>query len=249
MKENFIRRFFDGRLSRRNYLLANLVWVIALVVSLFIGQFAKSIFGELLMGVWVVAIYLTWISLSLRRLHDLNESGWSFFNLFRFIQIKMYIKRGDYSANKFGDPPPEDLSFFDAILGGVPNTCASAFNEIGKGVHSPQHRKEGMEGGELINNGGFNLEDSRAVSMSKNGSEAASNAKTSVILGILGSITLGIPAIFGLMFGIAALRKIKLGPGSEEDKALAIFGIVFSCLCIMFWTGFIIIFIYTNLKT
>lgn len=101
---------FDGRLNRQPYIIAS---IIVNVISAVIGYFVKDS-SSLLLNVfaWIVGFLLCIFSLSLlvRRLHDLNKSGW--FALVMLIPIVdvlfwLYtlIARGTEGSNKYGEDP------------------------------------------------------------------------------------------------------------------------------------------------
>ena len=58
-------------------------------------------------------------------------------------------------------------------------------------------------------------------------------AITSLVLGVLGLFTCGLTALFGLIFGILGLRKIKRSEGRLTGLGLAIAGIVVSGIMIL----------------
>jgi prepilin-type processing-associated H-X9-DG protein len=58
-------------------------------------------------------------------------------------------------------------------------------------------------------------------------------AVTSLVLGILGLFTCGITALFGLIFGIVSLVKIKNNQGTLKGDGLALAGIIVSALFLL----------------
>ncbi len=97
---------FEGRATRAEFwwfFLFN--FIIGCILSLF-GKV-----GNVLSGVWSLAILLPQLGLGVRRLHDINKSGWYW--LIGLIPIVGWIilivwwaKEGDATENQYG-PVPE----------------------------------------------------------------------------------------------------------------------------------------------
>src|SRR6516164_5461343 len=58
-------------------------------------------------------------------------------------------------------------------------------------------------------------------------------AVTSLVLGILGLFTCGLTALFGLIFGIISLIKIKNNKGMLKGDGIALAGIIVSALFLL----------------
>ena len=86
---------FDGRESRSAY------WWWILFVSL-VSAVAEMI-SESLSGVWGIAILLPNLSSTVRRMHDVNKSGW--FLLIPIYNIILACKKGTVGENRFGTAP------------------------------------------------------------------------------------------------------------------------------------------------
>ena len=108
----------DGRISRGEYikkflfLLVSIIPLIIIFVFLveFLGDFAEDIL-TLLLGIIMVLINISYLMLSIRRLHDLNKSGWlMLIAVVPLIDIALFIYllacQGTNGPNDFG-PEPE----------------------------------------------------------------------------------------------------------------------------------------------
>ena len=108
----------DGRISRGEYikkflfLLFSIIPLIIIFVFLveFLGDFVEDIL-TLLLGIIGVFINISYLMLSIRRLHDLNKSGWLILiAIVPLIDIAFFIYllacQGTHGDNDFG-PEPE----------------------------------------------------------------------------------------------------------------------------------------------
>lgn len=106
---------FDGRASRSEYWWFWLFCMILILIASAIDLSMSNPYGrydrlrtlETLVG---LAILLPSISVSVRRLHDLNKSGWwyliSFIPLIGIIILYIWFAtRGTVGANNFGEDP------------------------------------------------------------------------------------------------------------------------------------------------
>ena len=74
---------FDGRASRKEFwMFALLNSIFALIVSI-VGPYAVGSLGKInvLYGLYILAIFLPSLALTVRRLHDTNRNGWWIFIL------------------------------------------------------------------------------------------------------------------------------------------------------------------------
>ena len=99
---------FDGRASRPAYWWRFLFAVLVAVASNIIDA-ALSSFG-IVSGITGLALLLPGLSVSIRRLHDTNRSGWwiliGLIPLIGFIVlIVFYVQPSDEGENRFGPPP------------------------------------------------------------------------------------------------------------------------------------------------
>lgn len=101
---------FRGRASRQEYWMFALYNVVISIVLYVIGH--KLGGGDKPLGVYGLLILLPAFSLSVRRMHDINRSGW--YILLGLIPIVgpltlLYFKcrAGDIDENNFGAPPQQ----------------------------------------------------------------------------------------------------------------------------------------------
>ncbi len=107
----------DGRISRGEYikkflfLLASIIPLLIIFVFLveFLGDFVEDIL-LLLFGIIGVFINISYLMLSIRRLHDLNKSGWLILiAVVPLIDIAFFIYllacQGTHGENDFGPEP------------------------------------------------------------------------------------------------------------------------------------------------
>ena len=112
----FFKRFFTfkGRSSRKEYIARILLTFIIFVISAYSGNDIVHYDILSLIYIWILVICL-WISiiqyflLSIRRLHDLNESGWyvllTFVPITKFFILWLMFRKGTQGTNKYGEPP------------------------------------------------------------------------------------------------------------------------------------------------
>lgn len=120
VKSYFIRwNDFKGRSSRSEYwwatLFTYLVIILLQVVQLMLVQ-AESVLALLAMiTILVFLLFLTIASFAVmvRRLHDVNRSGWWFLIYFTiigiFVLLYWYVQKGDEADNRYGSDPLSGL--------------------------------------------------------------------------------------------------------------------------------------------
>ena len=105
-----LKRSFEisGRSRRREYWAFQLVWVI----SLMLVSFTLASGSKVLLGLLVIAGLIPAITVTIRRLHDINRSGW--WNLVSFLPVIgglvlliMALIPGSPGMNDYGDEPDE----------------------------------------------------------------------------------------------------------------------------------------------
>ena len=117
MYQLLFNKFFttNGRGSRKEY-------IIKFLLILFFGitwDYTQETYGNndtLFSFLYVLAIcgggtimLIQYIPLAIRRLHDLNASGWyvllTFVPFGQFLILWLMFKKGTVGSNKYGDPP------------------------------------------------------------------------------------------------------------------------------------------------
>jgi uncharacterized membrane protein YhaH (DUF805 family) len=103
---------FDGRASRPAYwwwfLFAILVGIGANIIDAIIGSFG------VVSGLAALALLLPNLSVAIRRLHDINRSGWWILifivPIVGFILwLVWFLREGDPGENDYGPPPAEGV--------------------------------------------------------------------------------------------------------------------------------------------
>lgn len=120
VKSYFIRwNDFKGRSSRSEYwwatLFTYLVIILLQVVQVMLVQ-AESVLALLAMiTILVFLLFLTIASFAVmvRRIHDVNRSGWWFLIYFTiigiFVLLYWYVQKGDEADNRYGSDPLSGL--------------------------------------------------------------------------------------------------------------------------------------------
>ena len=104
---------FDGRARRAEY------WYFVLfniIISLVIGFVGGLINMGWLENIYTLAILLPAIGVSIRRMHDINKSGW--YILIPIYNIVLAATEGDKGANQYGpDPKNPEADIADHLVG------------------------------------------------------------------------------------------------------------------------------------
>ena len=110
VKHVFLQNYFnfEGRAGRKEFWYA---FLFNFIVAFILGLFGKV--GTVLSGIWSLAILLPYLGVSVRRLHDINKSGWLVLLAFIpivgiIILIVWWAKEGDKVDNQYG-PVQEDI--------------------------------------------------------------------------------------------------------------------------------------------
>lgn len=120
---------FEGRLKRWQYFVTSLtlgliVLIPAAVLLALVGGFENTMSGSPEMPMWSWLFYVIWapftFSFAVRRLHDMNWSGWLVFVLFipfvgTIFGLIMLFKKGTDGHNTYGPPQP-DRKFWETVL-------------------------------------------------------------------------------------------------------------------------------------
>ncbi|WP_374658426.1 DUF805 domain-containing protein [Phenylobacterium sp.] len=110
----FFGRYFDfgGRTARSTFWITTVVMTVVWFVMAVVLEGAKpgtdGAVGPLTV-IWFLGTLLPWLSLSIRRLHDIGRSGW--WQLLHctgfgsFLLLYWYCRAGTVGSNRFGDDP------------------------------------------------------------------------------------------------------------------------------------------------
>ena len=109
--QTFFKRYadFNGRSSRSEYWWAYLgIILIAFVVGLVSGLLGETIGGFIFL-IFYLAILVPSIAIGVRRLHDLDKSGWFYLlalvPLVSLILLVWFCMKGTDGPNRFGPDP------------------------------------------------------------------------------------------------------------------------------------------------
>jgi len=94
---------FRGRASRAEYwyfFLFNVVIIFVLHLIDFIGIGVAETSGKVFINLYQVAVLTPYIAVSVRRMHDVNKSGW--FLLIPFYNFILAVTEGTKGSNKYG---------------------------------------------------------------------------------------------------------------------------------------------------
>lgn len=116
---NYIKKLYSGRIGRKIYGLGLLFFLtiqILFAVLLVLVLASLSTFLIIVMVDVYIAVIVHVFSLHVRRLHDVGYSGWWCVPpLTPYVMIALlFMKSRD--NNKYGNIPPKDIKFFDAIF-------------------------------------------------------------------------------------------------------------------------------------
>ena len=97
---------YQGRASRSAYWWFALFSVIALIVAVFLATALKS-FGSVIDIIISIGLFLTSLSLTVRRLHDTDRSGWWYLITFvpfvgGIVLLVFTLLEGTPGPNRFG---------------------------------------------------------------------------------------------------------------------------------------------------
>lgn len=106
---------FNGRALRSEYWFFILFSVIASIVLGFIdgftGLYNETIEMGLLSGLYTLAVFIPSLAVSVRRLHDVDKSGWWLLMLLipllgALVLLYFMVIKGSEGDNRFGPPAP-----------------------------------------------------------------------------------------------------------------------------------------------
>lgn len=97
---------FEGRARRQEY------WMFVLfnvIISIGLGLVDLAVFGPmgigLIRGLYSLAVLLPSIAVGVRRMHDVNKSGW--YILIPIYNLVLAATEGDKGANQYGEDPKD----------------------------------------------------------------------------------------------------------------------------------------------
>lgn len=115
---------FTGRARREEFWFYNLAGLIISIVLMIIDQVSGFTFGLAKTGIlgliYNLAIFLPGLAVSVRRLHDVNKSGWLCLVLLipligAIWLLILFCKKGDEGRNSYGEDPKNIFDELDEI--------------------------------------------------------------------------------------------------------------------------------------
>ncbi len=107
VKENYAN--FNGRARRKEYWMFTLVFCCIYLPLYAIGNLLGSSIIIGLSGLFSLALLVPSLAVGIRRLHDINKSGWfllmSFIPVANIILLFFLAKEGDKGDNQYGPDP------------------------------------------------------------------------------------------------------------------------------------------------
>jgi len=112
VKENYAN--FEGRARREEYWMFTLFHIIIIAVLAFIsGMLAETTDSPAaltIIGIYILATLVPSLAVTVRRLHDINKSGWTMLlQLIPYvggiIMLVFTVKNGDVGSNQYGPDP------------------------------------------------------------------------------------------------------------------------------------------------
>jgi len=94
---------FEGRARRKEFWMFFLFNILAAGVLGFIEGLIFPPESSYLSSIYFLAVLLPTIAVSIRRIHDVNKSGW--FSLIPFYNLYLFTSAGDTQENQYGPDP------------------------------------------------------------------------------------------------------------------------------------------------
>jgi uncharacterized membrane protein YhaH (DUF805 family) len=115
MMSYYFHNLFHGRINRATYLIGMLLWIFFVFFTIFKNKSELINTNPLLAVVSLLIALFIYLSLSLRRAHDLGHSKWDLLNtLTNFVNL--FFLNGQKEKNKFGKPPKPGIDL-KSLLG------------------------------------------------------------------------------------------------------------------------------------
>ncbi len=106
---------FNGRARRKEFWLYNLIKWLICIALVYIEALARTILNMntdgylLLVPLYLATVLLPSMAVSVRRLHDINRSGWKLLWALLpggiFVLLSFYLQKGNMDSNKYGPNP------------------------------------------------------------------------------------------------------------------------------------------------
>lgn len=125
--KSYFKRFLDfkGRSTRSEFWWPIItIYIITFVTVLSVSAISSpEPWSNLILLLWVVINILPAVAISVRRLHDMNATGWWYLLNFVFfggvILLIWFCYSGTVGDNKYGKDPHQKMSFYDLRIGNL----------------------------------------------------------------------------------------------------------------------------------
>ncbi len=101
---------FSGRARRKEYWMFTLV---STIISFVIGLVGGLVEFPMIGNIYSFAVLLPSIAVAIRRMHDINKSGW--YILIPIYNIILLATEGDKTTNEYGADPKNEGADLDAL--------------------------------------------------------------------------------------------------------------------------------------
>ncbi len=96
----------EGRASRKEFLIKGVLSLFLIMILTGVVEALHSSILAFVLMIVIIAWMVLYITLSIRRLHDLGKSGmWAILHLTGLLVFYLAIAQGDAGPNEYGDPP------------------------------------------------------------------------------------------------------------------------------------------------
>lgn len=123
----FFRKLFifEGRSNRKEYIINLLLQILCIVVWFFTQDFINSnslLSGlyTIMLGSFLITLYIQYFPLAVRRLHDFNWSGWRILIMLlplgQLLIFWLMFRVGTQGSNEYGELPNYNKSYLKSQL-------------------------------------------------------------------------------------------------------------------------------------
>lgn len=104
---------FEGRARRKEYWMFVLAYYLIIFALIFISSLLPEMIGGLLFAIFLIAIIVPTIAVTIRRMHDVGKSGW--YCLIPYYNLYLCCIDGEKGPNQYGADPKNQLESINEI--------------------------------------------------------------------------------------------------------------------------------------